>query len=343
MTAPVSAPAAAASHYAQQQALTATTVAQAAALWALLDAAALIPSWTGDGVGAQLFTLLARAQRQAAAMAEPYVARMLGGRGGFDLAPSGRVVAGALAGVASDGRPLESLLAQPLVSTISAQAAGATLDQSMRIGEDRLTRIVGTQVADAGRVAESVATTVRPRLGYVRMVVPPACSRCIILAGKFYRWNDGFQRHPNCDCRHIPADEDTADEVTTDPRKLFDSMTREEQDRRFTKDGAQAIRDGADISQVVNARRGATGLSIAGRLTAEERRALRGGGDKRGRIQRTDVYGRPVFTTTTGTTRRGTAGHLNGKAPRLMPESIYELARDREDAVRLLRRFGYIT
>lgn len=98
------------------------------------------------------------------------------------------------------------------------------------------------------------------------------------------------------------------------------------------------------------------------------------GGRDRGQLQRKDVFGQQVFTTTEGTTRRGLAGQrlidegarLQGEAaetvtrmtrnglaqrrvkrqrvqiPRLMPESIYELATSREDAIRLLKRFGYI-
>lgn len=136
-------------------------------------------------------------------------------------------------------------------------------------------------------------------------------------------------------------------------------MSQAEQNRIFTRAGARAIRDGADMNQIVNARRGAAGLSVPGRLTAEEQRMLRGGRD-RGRLTRQPVYGQEVFTTTEGTTRRGLAGRRLGawsedatrrrgaryrsaRTPRLMPESIYELAEDREDAVRLLRRFGYIT
>jgi hypothetical protein len=48
-----------------------------------------------------------------------------------------------------------------------------------------------------------------------------------------------------------------------------------------------------------------------------------------------------VRTTTEATTRRG---RLPGQAAgvRLMPESIYDLASDRDEDVRLLRRNGYI-
>jgi len=157
---------------------------------------------------------------------------------------------------------------------------------------------------------------------------------------------------------HVPAVEDTADDLRTDPDAYFRSLTREDQDKYFTTAGAQAIRDGADIGQVVNARRGARGLSQPGRLTDAEQRTLRGGRD-RGRLERVDVFGRQVLTTTEGTTVRAVAGkrlaesggtakakgqrYRRAKTPRLMPDAILEIAGDdREERVRLLKRFGYI-
>ncbi|MEU4570841.1 hypothetical protein [Micromonospora sp. NPDC023956] len=55
---------------------------------------------------------------------------------------------------------------------------------------------------------------------------------------------------------HIPAREDTADDLRTDPKAYFGSLTTVEQERLFTKSGAEAIRAGADIAQVVNVRSG---------------------------------------------------------------------------------------
>lgn len=193
---------------------------------------------------------------------------------------------GPLAAVASDGRPMRSLL---------------DLARSQNVNLDR---IVATQLQDTGRMGESLATAVRPRVsGYVRMLNLPSCSRCIQLAGRVYRWNSGFQRHPLCDCVHIPTTEDAAGDLRTDPRLAFESMTPEQQDRSFGKAGAEAVRDGADVSQVVNARRGG--------------------------VQTAQMFGRELLTTATG-------------RPRLMPESIYRIADDRADAIRLLTRFGYI-
>lgn len=167
----------------------------------------------------------------------------------------------------------------------------------------------------------------------------------------------------NCDCRHIPSTEQIAGDLRTDPDAYFRSLTPAEQDRTFTRAGAQAMRDGADMGQVVNARRGAAGMSPAGaRLTRAEQQMLQGGRD-RGRLQTTSIYGRDLYLTTEGTTVRGVAGKQlaqrggtsvgrdssgrklsRANAPRLMPESIYQIAGDdRAEAIRLLRLNGYIT
>jgi hypothetical protein len=157
---------------------------------------------------------------------------------------------------------------------------------------------------------------------------------------------------------NVPAVEDVADDIRTDPAAYFHSLTTAEQNRYFTKSGAEAIRAGADINQVVNARRGASGLQQPGRLTKAESEAIRGG--KAARLQRVDVYGRQLAVTTEGTTRRGLAGqrliaqgaettkvpdsrYRYTKTPRLMPDAIAEVANgDRDEQVRLLQRFGYI-
>lgn len=317
----------------------------------------------------RLLVLFTAAQQAAAAGADEYVNAVVG-----ETETAGAVAAAALAGVASDGRPLGSLLEQPAIATRVALSQGATQSRAFATGEAALSMILRTQVADAGRVADGVAIAARPRTGYVRMLVGSTCSRCAVLAGKFYRYNDGFLRHPRCDCLHIPAKGEAAarsEGLISDPKEYFDSLSKSEQDRVFTNAGAQAIRDGANPSQVVNARRGARGLSQAGRLTLDEQRMLRGG-RARGQIETVDVFGRQVFVTTEGTTRRGLAGRrlsLSGtveeagetvrrlsrtgvverqvrrqraRAPRLMPESIYQLADSREHAILLLRKFGYI-
>jgi hypothetical protein len=73
----------------------------------------------------------------------------------------------------------------------------------------------------------------------------------------------------------------------------------------------------------------------------------------------TEAYGRSVRATREGTTRRGlfyqqerrraiaagqaTRADFRLRTPRLMPEEIFRLAGSRDEAVAMLRRFGYLT
>lgn len=340
-------------HRRRQQELARKATRLVKRLWARVDPRDPLGSWRS--LAAEALQVLTLAQLNAADGANGYVAAALAAQG-EDGPPDGLVNPNALTGVASDGRPLASLLEQPAFDVSAFVAGGMPASAASAAGARHLTRIVATQVADAARVATGVGTVASRAHGYVRMLSPPSCSRCVVLAGKFYATNAGFQRHPLCDCVHIPARESLRDAVTS-PRAYFDSLDAAEQDRVFTAAGARAIRDGADPSQVVNARRGANGLTPAGaRITAAEARMLRGGRD-RGHLISSDIFGRQLYVTTEGTTTRGLAGQRLGaretgiktggryrsaRAPRLMPESIYEIAENREDAIRLLRRFGYI-
>jgi hypothetical protein len=294
-------------HYAQQVAIASGVAGTVGGFWSQLDLADLARSWA-SGIGARIVALVTGGQLLAARQADPYLARALAAQG----VPGGtdtRVIPAALAGIASDGRDLASLLFEPVITVKQQIGQGIAPPVAKAAGAVQLDMIVRTQIADAGRVADGVGITARPQVtGYVRLLVPPSCARCVILAGRRYAWNDGFERHPRCDCRHIPAAEDTGDDLRTDPQAYFDSLTPAEQDKAFTKAGAEAIRDGADIAQVVNARRG---MYTAG--------------------------GRAF--TTESTTRRG-----RRKGARLMPEQIYrEAAGDRAEAVRLLQAHGYLT
>lgn len=279
-------------------------------------------------------------QRAAAQDAADSVPLMLDEQG-IDPDLEGETNTAALVGVASDGRPLDTLVDQ------------ADTDAQFDM-------IVATQLADVARMAVGITgISARGSSGYIRMISPGACSRCAILSGKWFRWNEGFLRHPHCYCRHVPAGSEVqarADGFMDDPSEYFKSLSTAEQDRVFTQAGARAIRDGADMNQVVNARRAAQGLNRAGgRLTLAEQQMLKGG-RVRGALERVDVHGQQVFITREGITTRGLAGERLGRfakekgqryrtsqTPRLMPESIYEVAGgDREEALRLLRRFGYI-
>ena len=311
-------------------------------LWSRVDRGNIAASW--QALLPDAVTAVARAQALAADESGPYLDAVLS-EYGLLPAGDGRLRPASLVAVASDGRALDGLLYQPAISALETIRDGGTVSEAMGAGALSANLIVRTQVADAGRVADGVnVATERHLQGYVRMLTLPSCSRCIILAGKFYAWNDGFERHPNCDCVHVPAPEDNLEDLRTNPKKLFESMSEAEQNKVFTIAGAQAIRDGADMNQVVNVRRGAAGLAPAGgRVTAAEVKVLRGGRGI-GRLQATNVGGVQLLTSTEGTTRRGLAGRrLRGRAPRLMPEQIYQIAGDdRDEALRLLYRNGYL-
>ncbi|MGJ5898557.1 hypothetical protein ACSCBZ_42465 [Streptomyces niveiscabiei] len=351
----------AARHLAQQRRVAAASMAGALREWGLLDADNLRASWSS--VGPRLVKVLAAGQLAAASGANDYVTSVAASEGAG--AEEAIVNAAAFAGFAADGRSLDTLMLRPLIATYRAIGNGASPRQALGVGRGLLGTIVRSEVADAGRGAVGVGIAGRRTIqGYVRVVQPPACSRCIILAGKEFGWNTGFQRHPRCDCIHLPttliARNQYRGRVGSDsftpttrpgsgtsafinPRAYFDNLSRAEQDRVFGEAGARAIRDGGDMAQVVNARRGMYTADAYGRRVA----ATYEGATRRGAFYRQE---RALAEARTGTrfardrieVRRGLPV-FQLRTPRLLPEEIYRLAEDRDDAIRLLRRFGYLT
>lgn len=294
----------AAAHRRRQQQLARAARDKLARLWRFVDPRDPQGSWAA--LNRYAVGTLSAAQTEAARGADEYVTAALAWQGATPD-PVGSVAAWAFAGTAADGRDLAGLLGYPAFEVSAFVDQGMDPAQAAAVGRRHLERIAVTEVADAARVATGVAQVAdRTVTGYVRMLTPPSCSRCVVLAGRFYRWNAGFQRHPQCDCVHIPAAEHLT-EAATDPRTYFDSLSPAEQDATFGSAGAQAIRDGSDIARVVNARRGM--YTAGGRLLTRE-----------------------------ATTRRGT-----GRRVRLMPEQILrEAGGNRDEAIRLLRAHGYI-
>jgi hypothetical protein len=294
-----------ATEHARDRAARAEAIRQEArAAWDRVDPARITVTWTRQTT--RLLVFMTAAQRLAAAEADTYLNVVLDQQG-IDPASQGELDPSALSGIASDGRPLESLLAQPAITALTAIGAGYAVDQAMTAGGFLAGLIGHTQVADAGRVADGVALASRKHAGgYVRMTVGKSCGRCIILAGRHYAWNAGFDRHPKDDCVHVPTAESDPNDLRVNPKEIFESMTREEQDKAFTKAGAEAIRLGADPARVVNARRG---------------------------MQTASIGGRDVLVTT----------EAAGRRPRLMPEAIFSASgSDRDQAIRLLRTHGFI-
>lgn len=327
----VAAAAVASAHYRQQQ-LTVRAAAQAAqAIWATVGAGDLDGSWRSAGPA--LVQVMADGQRRAASVADGYVTTALTADGtGSD--PAGSLVIGAFTGQAADGRSLTSLLYEPWIEAAWRLANSQSRPDAMSGGLATLIRQIGTEIPDAGRGAVGVSLAAnRAASGYVRVLTPPSCARCVVLAGRHYRYSAGFQRHPLCDCVNLPVGRAHPGQLAIDPDTYFRGLSRAEQDRIFTAAGAAAIREGADISTVVNARRS---------------------------IYTADAYGHRLASTYDATTRRGAFFRAerqraidrglippNGagfrlKTPRLLPEEIYRQAENRDQLIAMLRRYGYI-
>lgn len=313
----------------QQRAESAAVTARAARqLWAQTDPAELDRSWAA--LLPRVVALVTAGQLHAARQADPYLSRVLLGE---DAA--GQVNAERLSGVDGGGRPLGGLLQYPVFVALNRVARGFSLAWSIASGAAFLDLLTRTLIADAGRAADLAGMIARPRVtSYVRAVELPACARCIVLAGREYALSEGFARHPRCQCTLAPHRR--GDPVPVMPEDLYAQMSPAQRRRAFGKDAVAALAEGADIAQVVNARRGmSTGT----------------------------YYGRTVQTTSEGTTRRGLYGRRRSTfaradgvqsgqsarppsravSPRLMPAEIYRLAKgDREHAIRLLRKNGYI-
>lgn len=327
-----------------------------------------IKEWVA-GLGNEIYAMIAVAQEQAASEAGAYVDRALAAQEIRGSRPD--VDQKRFAGIASDNRPLDTLIAGAPMRTANRRRNGASKRDAIASGAKWLQMVADTQIADASRAATATAivttrdariTKVREALrttqlspereakiaailqrrqdavaaavqdqtpepekpkgrgvsiGYVRMLQPPSCDRCAILAGTWYRWNTGFKRHPLCDCIHIPAAEAAADDLTADPMAYFRSLSPEQQAYYFGKANSAAIRDGADIFAVVNAqRKGAM-------FTADDGRRY----------------------TTVGT--RARRRKANGGAPAVLRPTVWQIMKDakgsREEATRMLRLYRYIT
>ena len=250
----------------------------------------------------------------------------------------------AFIGATGTGQPVIGLAyAQALRVTQAQENPEATYyqqQQAWNYAGAMLLTATQTVLADTSRIAKLVQATARPGTAMIRVVRPPCCARCAILAGKV-GINVGFRRHPNCDCDavafanyHKRQNDPTLKNYMFDVNEYFNTLDEDQQNKIFTKAGAQAIRDGADPAQVVNARRGM--------LKASEKSSNRA------------VY------TDEGTTKRGWASmylrqsynqkmvkrggrYARTQRPRLMPEEIYRITGGDPDwSLSMLHAHGYL-
>lgn len=260
------------------------------------------------------------------------------------------VTQGSNAEIAGGGIALEARVERSAGVMKQAVSSGLAAPAVLQAGRAFVANVATTAVHDTARnVTWSRANTTKILNTYVRAVQPGACSRCIILAGKS-TGNITFRRHPMCRCYAIPAPENDDGAIATDPQEFFDALSPEEQDRRFTKAGAEAIRQGADIGRVVNARAGAEGIKYSRHGNPVHKFLDDYGHPRTGRRLQPRVIGtRPdgtpltVYSTTELTGRKGRRAYKYREGIRLMPEQIHKMAGGNTTRYRaLLAEYGYI-
>lgn len=168
----------------------------------------------------------------------------------------------------------EQGITAPTAGTVSLSALLTAPDTSVDLLSKAATEaafdtLVLALIQDAGRTAATVDIGRRPAItGYVRSLNLPSCSRCAILAGRVYRYSQGFQRHPRCDCLMTPTTLEAGRDLTLDPTDAI----RDGKIRGLSKGDLQALDDGADLGQVVNVRRNQAGLTVGSSVYARRGR-----------------------------------------------------------------------
>lgn len=312
------APTRASEEYEAQKRLTVATLAATRRQWARMGS-----DWDSSfaTVAPRLAAILAAAQLGSARQGAAYVPEVLDEQG-MAPEPVARVRPESLAGYAADGRTLESLVSLTLLRS----KVGGSLDTGARF----LDMVVETEIADAHRASIQLATIARPRTGYIRMVNTPCCKDCALQAGKWFKANAGFDRHPNCKCFHLPS---------TDPESDYARYPEPHEITGITDAERKALEAGGDYSQVLNAGRGRSVSERRSKMTTLEgttKHGWFGGGYSKA--------GRQEITSADAARRQGAVKSYRTRRTdaRMTPDGIYRVASDEAEAIRLLTRYGYL-
>jgi predicted RNase H-like HicB family nuclease len=312
----------------QQQRITLAAVAGARRAWSGMGRD-FTASWRQ--VGPRLVLLVTAAQLASARNAAAAFPAMIAD---LDLPPetAGDVDPTAFAGTAADGRELDGLLYSSVTTAKEAAGQGAAPEQALERGQSALDMYVQTTLADIAREVGAAALSSHTGVThYVRMLRPPSCPRCAVLAGRVYSWRADFDRHERCDCTAIPQAESVAGDATVD---VLSAIKAGQVTGLNKADLASILDHGADPNQVINAKRGMSTAVIGGRSA----RVTLEGITKQGyanqvrreiKAQRTEL-----------TPWRSFAGN---RAPRLTVWEIFRVSDDRDEINRLLITNGYIT
>lgn len=244
-----------------------------------------------------------------------------------------------LVGWAGNGQATFDNLWSSILLGKQSIANGNSLSMAFSAIENSLALRARTILADTARTSSMMSAKSHSFTShYVRMLTPPSCGRCAILAG-IPSGKKAFERHPHCDCVAAWSDDESA--LAThyaDATDYLNSLNVDDLAKTLgSQANAQAWNDGADLNQLINAYR------------------------KSGSVRAAQLYGRNIKYATEGTTKRGwaysrmkQAGYVKAHVkygskywradrPRLMPESIYQIAgNDRAEAMRLLNNYGWL-
>ena len=231
-------------------------------MWSQLDINRLDTSW--NFIAPDLMRLVTAAQAEAVRQTTPYV-NSLDVANGFAPRPAA-IIPEAFTNVMGDGREVAPALYGAVTTTKKAIGGGMSLVDAFQAGATFARIVASAAVHDLARSSIEVLAAGKGYTRYVRVVGGSACSRCAILAGTYSATETAFARHVHCCCTTCPIN--VGGKAPTglhdDPSAYFDSLSATDQDRVFTKAGAEAIRHGADITKVVNARRSAYGIGYSG-------------------------------------------------------------------------------
>jgi len=339
-------------YYTDTSLLSKQAIAAILALWRRLDAGDISGSWAAlmpDAVAA-----LVAAETVAAELADPYLSAVLD-----NSATQAAIDVGGMV------EPSGSLLYLPVIEAKTLIGQGFDAGAALRSAGQRLAMYTQTSVVDTARSAVAAGMAARPHAaGYYRALRPPSCARCAILAGRFYRWNKGFKRHPRCDCVHVPVNEPD-DSLEFDAHAAIAAG----QVTGLSKADLQAIVEhGANPAQVINAKQAmydvgqfqATHASTSRRSIAGARMLARSIDRAAGIDVKTQTYTNMTFDrltaakytdmfragkTFTRTTRGGRPqryAYRFLRTPRPTAQQIVASASSRSEAVRLLTNYGYI-
>lgn len=329
-------------------------IAMVLRLWDSVEVGDISSSWRQ--LLPDAMAILVAAQTVAAELADPYLTQVLDDA---DTAHPSVDVGGMI------GSGLDSLLYLPAIEAKTSIGAGFAPNLALGMARKTLATYVNTSVADTARLAVASGMAARPHVsGYYRTLRPPSCKRCAILAGRFYRWNQGFKRHRRCDCKHTAVRE-VDDSLRFDARKAIEAG----QVTGLSKADTRAILEfGANPAQVVNAQAGMYDIGqFQATTTGTTRRAVAGARilakdidrafgidvsrqtytnvafDRLKAAQFAEMFRRgKTYTRSTRTGRQQSYAYRFIRTPRPTAQQIVTSASSRTEAVRLLTNYGYI-